>query len=116
LSDQQIERMLMDSMEFAEVDLRKRLLIEARNEAETVLRGAEKALAERGELVGEDERSAIRTAIDELRQATAGEDYRLIREKIKHLDDASHHLAELIMDSAVLAALKDRKASEVAEG
>jgi molecular chaperone DnaK len=116
LSDEQIEKMLMDSMEFAEEDLRKRQLVEARTEADTVLRASEKALAERGELVSETEREAIRRAIAELRESVGGEDHRLIRARIKQLDDAAHHLAELIMDSAVLAALKDRKASEVAEG
>jgi len=76
-----------------------------------------KALAERGEeLIGEDERSAIRHALAELREALGGDDHRLIRASIKNLDDAARHLAELIMDNAVLAALKDRKASEVAEG
>jgi molecular chaperone DnaK (HSP70) len=116
LSDEQIEKMLMDSMEFAEEDLRKRQLVEARTEADTVLRASEKALAERGELVGETEREAIRQAVAELREAVGGEDHRLIRARIKQLDETAHHLAELIMDSAVLAALKDRKASEVAEG
>ncbi|MFL6273902.1 MAG: Fe-S protein assembly chaperone HscA [Blastocatellia bacterium] len=116
LSDEQIEKMLMDSMEFAEEDMRKRQLVEARTEADTVLRASEKALAERGELVGEEEREQIRRAIGELREAVAGEDHRLIRARIKQLDEAAHHLAELIMDSALLAALKDRKASEVAEG
>jgi Molecular chaperone len=116
LSDEQIEKMLMDSMEFAEEDLRKRQLVEARTEADTVLRASEKALAERSELVGEEEREAIRQAIAELRDAVGGEDHRLIRARIKQLDDVAHHLAELIMDNALLAALKDRKASEVAEG
>ncbi|HKQ04192.1 MAG TPA: Fe-S protein assembly chaperone HscA [Blastocatellia bacterium] len=116
LNDEQIEKMLMDSMEFAEEDMRKRQLVEARTEADTVLRASEKALAERGELVGEEEREQIRRAIGELREAVAGEDHRLIRARIKQLDEAAHHLAELIMDSALLAALKDRKASEVAEG
>ncbi|HET9533548.1 MAG TPA: Fe-S protein assembly chaperone HscA [Blastocatellia bacterium] len=117
LTDEQIEKMLMESMEFAEEDMRKRLVIEARTEAETVLRAAEKALAEKAEgLIGEDEQSEIRRSIDELRQAIAGEDHRLIREKTKQLDEAARHLAELIMDETVLAALKDRKASEVAEG
>ncbi|HWP44655.1 MAG TPA: Fe-S protein assembly chaperone HscA [Blastocatellia bacterium] len=117
LTDEHIERMLLESMEFAEEDMRKRLVIEARTEAETVLRAAEKAMAERAEeLIDEDERARIRRAIDELRQATSSEDHRLIREKTKQLDEAAHHLAELIMDKAVLAALKDRKASEVAEG
>jgi Fe-S protein assembly chaperone HscA len=117
LNDEQIEKMLMDSMEFAEEDIRKRQLIEARNEAETLMRAAEKALSERGdELIGEDERETIRRALASVRTAAAGEDHRAIREGIKQLDDAARHLAELIMDNAVLAALKDRKASEVAEG
>ena len=116
LNDEQIEKMLLDSMEFAEEDMRKRQLIEARNEAETVLRGAERALAEQGSLVGESERVEIRAAMDQLREAVAGDDHRLVRERIKSLNDTSHHLAEVIMDKAVLAAIKDRKASEVAEG
>lgn len=117
LTDQEIEKMLMDSLEFAEDDIRKRQLIEARNEADIVMRAAEKALAERGEqLIGESEREKIRSALAQLREAVGGEDHRLIRASIKQLDDAAHHLAELIMDNAVLAALKDRKASEVAEG
>ncbi|HEU4387343.1 MAG TPA: hypothetical protein VFV34_06065, partial [Blastocatellia bacterium] len=62
------------------------------------------------------ERQEIANAVTELKTAMAGEDYRLIRERIRKLDEVSHHLAELIMDSTVLAALKDRKASEIAEG
>jgi molecular chaperone DnaK len=117
LSDEQIEKMLMDSLEFAEQDVRKRQLIEARNEAETLIRATEKALGYQADkLSGEDERRSIQAALDGLRESVKGEDHRLIREKIKQLDEASHHFAEVIMDDAVLAALKDRKASEVAEG
>ena len=117
LTDEQIEKMLLDSFEFAEEDVRKRQLIEARNEAETVVRAAEKALAEHAQgLIDDEERRGIRRALDDLRQAAGGDDYQLIRERIKGLDDASRHLAEIIMDSALVSALKDRKASEVAEG
>jgi molecular chaperone DnaK len=117
LSDEQIEKMLIDSFEFAEDDMRRRQLIEARNEAETVMRAAEKALSTHAQgLIDDDERDGIRRALDELNQAVAGDDYQLIRERIKILDDASQHLAEIIMDGALIAALKDRKASEVAEG
>jgi molecular chaperone DnaK len=117
LTDDQIEKMLLDSFEFAEEDIRKRLLIEARNEAETVMRAAEKALAEneRG-LIDDDERDAIAQALDDLRQAIGQDDHQLILERIKALDDASRHLAEIIMDGALVTALKNRKASEVAEG
>jgi molecular chaperone DnaK len=116
LTDDQIEKMLIESMEFAEQDLEQRQLIEARNEAETVIRASEKALAREGQLVDEAERSGIRLALEELRQAVAGDDHRLIRERIKRLDEVSHHLAEEIMDRALLSALKDRDAAEVAEG
>ncbi|HSO76414.1 MAG TPA: Fe-S protein assembly chaperone HscA [Blastocatellia bacterium] len=117
LTDDQIAKMLIDSIEFAEQDMKQRQVIEARNEAETVMRAAEKALVERADrLIGEDERAAIRNAVEELRSAAATDDHRMIREKIQQLDNASRHLAEEIMDGAVLAALKDRKASEVAEG
>jgi molecular chaperone DnaK (HSP70) len=116
LTDDQIEKMLLESMEFAQQDLEARQLVEARNEADTMLRAAEKALAEQESLVEDQERSAIRAVLDELRTATAGQDHRLIRARIKRLDEVSHHLAEKIMDNAILAALKDRKASEVAEG
>jgi len=117
LTDEQIEKMLVDSFEFAEEDIRKRQVIEARNEAETVMRAAEKALTEKAQgLIDDRERAGIRQALDELRGAVAGEDHQLIRDKIRVVDEASQHLAEIIMDSALLAALKDRKASEVAEG
>ncbi len=117
LTDEQIEKMLIDSFEFAEEDIRKRQLIEARNEAETVMRAAEKALAEHAQgLIDDQERTGIRRALDDLRRAVGGDDYQLIRERIKGLDDASRHLAEIVMDSALVSALKDRKASEVAEG
>jgi Fe-S protein assembly chaperone HscA len=117
LTDEQIEKMLIDSFEFAEEDIRKRQLIESRNEAETVMRAAEKALSEHAEgLIDDEERAGIRRALDDLHQAFAGDDHQLIRERIKVLDDASRHLAEIIMDSALVAALKDRKASEIAEG
>ena len=116
LSDEQIEKMLMDSYEFAEEDIRKRQVIEARNEAETMLRASEKALAERAkELIDAQEQAAIQTVIDELKLAMQGDDHQLIRDRVKHLDEVSHHLAELIMNEAVSSALKNRNAAEVAE-
>jgi len=116
LTDEQIEQMLLDSFEYAEEDVRKRQLVEARNEAESIMRAAEKALAERAQLIDEHERFAIRDALAELRSSTDSDDFQVIREKTKQLDDAARHLAELIMDTALIDALKNRKASEIAEG
>jgi Fe-S protein assembly chaperone HscA len=116
LTDEQVEKMLMDSYEFAEEDIRKRQVIEARTEADIVKRAAEKALAQRGqELISEDEQATVRGAIAELEEAMRGDDHLLIRDKIKELDESSHHLAELIMDKAVSSALKNRDVADVAE-
>jgi len=116
LTDEQIEKMLLDSIDFAEQDFAARQLIEARNEAETMLRAGEKALSEQAGLVDPAELESIRAALAELRNSIGGNDHRLIRDNIKRLDEVSHHLAELIMDNAVLAALKDKDATEVAKG
>ena len=117
LTDEQIEKMLLDSFEFAEEDVRKRLLVEARNDAETVMRAAEKALTDYAlGSIDDEERNSIVRALDDLRQANLTDDHQVIRDRIKILDDASQHLAEIIMDSALVAALKNRKASEVAKG
>ena len=116
LGDEQIEKMLLDSYEFAEEDIRRRQVVEARNEAESMLRATEKALAERAAgLIEADEQAAIQTALDELKAAVQGEDHQLIRDRLKHLDEVSHHLAELMMNTAVSEALTNRKASDVAE-
>jgi Fe-S protein assembly chaperone HscA len=115
LTEEQIEKMLIDSLEFAEADISKRQLIEVRNEAEAVMRAAEKALGAEG-LASQQEAESIRNAIRELQVIVGGDDHRLIREKVALLDEASRPLAERIMDSAVLSALKNRKASEITEG
>lgn len=117
LTDEQIEKMLLDSLEFAEEDIQRRQVIEARNEAASVVSAARKALDQRAaDLITEEEQASIRDAIDALEGAMKSEDHRLIRERTKLLDDASRNLAELIMDGAVLAALKDRNADEVTGG
>ncbi len=114
LTDEEVERMIVESIEHAEADYAATQLIAARNEAETVLRAAERALAEeqaRG-LAG-DERERIERARAALAEAVQGEDYKRIRARLEELNQATHHLAELLMDSAVQTALKGKRASEV---
>src|SRR5712675_54225 len=83
LDDAEVERILEESIEYAEQDFSERQLIEARNEAETVLNATEKALArEQNEAPGElsdEERSGIDGAVAALREAVAGRDYKLVR-------------------------------------
>src|SRR6202050_3026479 len=115
LNDAEVERMLEESIEFAEQDFAPRQVIEARNEAETILKATRKTLAEESAglvgLSGEEQR-AIEDGVAQLDQAVKGEDYKLIRERIDSLNQATTHLAELVMDGALQSALGGKNIDE----
>src|ERR1022692_60206 len=94
LTDEQVESMILESFDHAEEDFAKRLLIEARNEAESILskvEGARKSLAW-GQLTGE-EQSAIASAENGLAAAKSGTDMTAIRNATLALDKATQRLA-----------------------
>ncbi|MGB8458027.1 MAG: molecular chaperone DnaK [Candidatus Acidiferrum sp.] len=114
ISDNEIERMLEESIEYAEQDFAERQLIEARTESESILAATAKALAnEQSANLPVEERAGIDAAITALKAAAAGTDYKLIRKRIDELNHATEHLAELLMNSAVTTALQGRKLAEV---
>jgi Fe-S protein assembly chaperone HscA len=114
INDTEIERMLEESIEYAEQDFAERQLIEARTESEAILSATTKALANpQSAEIPADERSNIEAAIAALKQSVAGTDYKLIRKRIDDLNHATEHLAELLMNSAVSTALAGRKLAEV---
>ncbi|MGB8325659.1 MAG: molecular chaperone DnaK [Candidatus Acidiferrum sp.] len=114
LNDSDIERMLEESIEYAEQDFAERQVIEARTESEAILTATSKALnnAQAGKLTDE-ERATVDASVAELKQAAQSNDYKLIRKKIDELNHATEHLAELVMNSAVQAALQGKKLAEV---
>jgi len=114
LSDADVERMVEDSFVYAEADVEARLLIETRNEADTVLTHVERALRQGGGLVAADEREAIRAALEAVREVRGGGDRELIRERTVALNRATEHLAEVMMDAALKGALGSRRAAEIA--
>jgi molecular chaperone DnaK len=114
INDTEIERMLEESIEYAEQDFAERQLIEARTESESILSATTKALANpQSAEIPASERSNIEAAIAALEQSVAGTDYKLIRKRIDELNHATEHLAELLMNSAVSTALAGRKLAEV---
>jgi molecular chaperone DnaK len=114
INDTEIERMLEESIEYAEQDFAERQLIEARTESEAILAATAKALANpQSAQISADERSDIDAAITALKQSTTGTDYKLTRKRIDELNHATEHLAELLMNSAVSTALAGRKLAEV---
>jgi molecular chaperone DnaK (HSP70) len=113
LSDADVERMVEDSFTYAEADVEARLLIETRNEADTVITHVERALGQGRRLIGDDEHAAIMTALTALKDARAGTDRDRIREATTAMNQATEHLAELMMDAALKGALASRRADEI---
>ena len=114
INDSEIERMLEDSIEYAEQDFAERQLIEARTESESILTATAKALANpQSNGLSAEERTKIEASVAALRESVAGSDYKLIRKRIDELNHATEHLAELLMNSAVSTALEGRKLAEV---
>jgi Fe-S protein assembly chaperone HscA len=105
LTEADVAQMVEDSFTYAEADVETRLLIEARNEADTVLTHVERALRQAGPLAGADERRAIEAAVAALRRARAGEDRDAIRDRTTELNQATEPLAERMMDAALRGAL-----------
>jgi len=115
LSDADVARMVEESFAYAEADVEARLLIEARNEADTVLTHVARALRQGGGLVTAEERERIDAALAELRRARATDARDLIHEKTTALNRATEHLAEVMMDAALKGALGSKRAAEIIE-
>jgi molecular chaperone DnaK len=117
LDDSEVERMLEESIEFAEQDFSQRQLIEARNEAEAILLATDKALAremaEAPDDLPAEERRALDGAVVALREAIAGTDYKSIRAFVDVLNQATTPLAERMMNRALATALEGKKLGDV---
>ena len=119
LTDEQVENMILESFDYAEEDFAKRQVIEARNEANTILAALEKGRSSPAwEQLSSREREDIGKLENALKAVMPGDDYHAIRTAIDALNQATMHLAELMMDSAVSTALKGKRmdTADVGEG
>jgi molecular chaperone DnaK (HSP70) len=107
LTDEQVEGMILDSFDNAEEDFRRRQIVEARNEAETILAALDKGKSSPAwdQLTG-DEKQQIADQVQALNEVKGQDDYQAIRQAIDALNQGTTRLAELMMDSAVTTALK----------
>jgi Fe-S protein assembly chaperone HscA len=117
LTDEQVEGMILDSFDSAEEDFRQRQVIEARNEAATILAALEKGKKSPawGHLTT-DEKKKIAKMEKSLIAVKAEDDYQAIRKAIDALNQGTTRLAELMMDSAVSTVLKGKTMDEADMG
>ncbi|MDQ2832413.1 MAG: molecular chaperone DnaK [Acidobacteriota bacterium] len=106
LTDEQVESMILASFDHAEQDILDRQVIEARNEAETILTAVEKGKKHPAwQMLSSDEIKAIEQETLFLKPAVQSGDYKQIRAGIERLDKATRRFAELMMDNAVAGAI-----------
>jgi molecular chaperone DnaK len=94
LSDEEIQAMVADAEAHAEEDAIAKALVEAKNQAESMVNGVTKTMADAGDKLDADEKTAIEAAITEVEEAVKGDDVEDINAKVETLMQASHKLAE----------------------
>jgi molecular chaperone DnaK len=100
LSEADIEKMVKDAESHAEEDKVRKAAVEAKNHGEALVHSTEKALAEHGSKVGDEERSAIENALADLKEALKGDDAPSIAAKTNTLAQASMKLGEAMYKNA----------------
>ena len=113
LTDEQVERMLIESFEHAEQDIRSRQVMDARTEAETILMATARAMNDYGDdAVSPEERAKIQEAVSALEESCRGEEAGQIRDMVDALNEVTMPLAERMMDNVLKSALENKRVSE----
>jgi molecular chaperone HscA len=113
LTDEEVERMLLDSFAHGEEDVQARLLTEQRVEAERILAATRSAMVASPELLEDADRAAIAEAMRALEAAKSGADHHRIHAGVEALDAASKAFAQRRMDRALAEGLRGRGVDEV---
>lgn len=108
LTDEEVEKMLLDSITHAKEDMQIRALVEARTEGEEILTVTEKFIAKNASLLTGEEITTTASAMQALQLALTMEDKNLIHSKIEELNEVTRPFAERAMDVAVGEALRGR--------
>ena len=111
LTDQEVEKMLLESITHAKDDIATRALLEARTEGEQLLETTEKFIQKNAKELASGELVATAEAMQALQLALTMEDKDLIHTKIEELNNISRPYAERVMDQAVSKAMKGKAIS-----
>lgn len=108
ISDEEVEKMLLDSLSNAKEDIAARALAEARQEGEQLLKTTERFLQKNAASLSQTELMDTANAMQALQLAVTMEDKDLIHTKTEILNDISRPYAERVMDNAISAAMKGK--------
>jgi molecular chaperone DnaK (HSP70) len=113
LTDTEIEKMLADSIKFAESDIRQRMLIESKNEAQSVISSVEKVFRDHDYLILPPEKDMISKKVNMLKYFVSKDDVSAIRNLTKELDTLTQPIAQRVMNDAVSKALQDKNILDI---
>ncbi|WP_154390586.1 Hsp70 family protein, partial [Bordetella pertussis] len=114
LSDDEIARMLADSVTQADSDARARMLREQQVEARQLVESVGAALAADGDLLDPAERATVDQRLQAAAQAQSLDDVEAVRAAVQALSDATEEFAARRMDRSIRSALAGRKLDELA--
>lgn len=109
LTDEEVEKMLLDSLTNAKDDIKIRALVEATTEAQQLLDTTEKFLTKNRELLSEEEVNTTIAYMQTVREAMNAEDKDRIQKTMEELNETSRPFAERVMDAALKDAMKGKK-------
>jgi molecular chaperone DnaK len=104
LTDADIDRMVKEAESHAEEDKKRRELVEMRNQAEALIHSTDKMLSDYGDKVAAGDKTAVETAVTELKSAIEGEDKDLIKQKLDGVIQTSMKLGEAMYQASQGAA------------
>ncbi|MCX8674450.1 Fe-S protein assembly chaperone HscA [Gilliamella sp. B3023] len=113
LTENEIATMIQDSINYANQDKQIRMLAEQKVEAARVLETLQSALDKDADLLDEEELNLILQAKNQLQQATESDDYYLIEQEIKHVDNATQTFAAKRMNRSIRHALTGHSVDDI---
>lgn len=112
LTDEEVEKMLFESITYAKDDIANRALVEAQTEAEQILEQTEKFIAKHQSFLAKDELINTAQAMQNLQMALTMNDKNLLQQKIEELNEISRPYAERVMDAAIANTIKGKSLDE----
>jgi molecular chaperone DnaK len=113
LTNDEVERLVLESVDHAREDFHARRMIELKNKADADLRHTEKALAAEGASLTPEQRQRVETAKTKVQEAMKGDNGDVLHAALDELNQATMPLAERLMNAVVRTTLKDRQMEQV---
>lgn len=108
LTDEEVEKMLLDSITHARDDMQMRALVEAKTEGEHLLNTTAQFIEKNASFLSVEEMSSTKSAMNKLKELLSTDNKDAIHKSIEDLNNLSRPFAERLMDEAIALALKGK--------